>query len=71
MCVWLRETDAVNEYRLRVAAEATEVPTDWNVIGARIVEAAERACAIHIQLSGGRLTQQDIENLVEQSTTGG
>ena len=71
MCVRLWETDAVNEYRLRVAPEATEVPTDWNVIGARIIEAAERACAMHLNMTEGQLTLGEIEALAEQSLADG
>ena len=59
-----------NEYRLRTAAEAELVPTDWNAIGARIVEVAEQASAMHLRLSGGRLTEQDIEDLMLQATKG-
>ncbi len=71
MCVWLQETDAVNEYRLRVAPEATEVPTDWNVIGARIIEAAERACAMHLNMTEGQVTLGEIGALARQSLTDG
>lgn len=71
MCVWLRETDAVNEYRLRMAPEATEVPTDWNVIGARIIEAAERACVMHLNMTEGQVTLGEIEALAGQSLTDG
>ena len=40
----------MNENRLRLATEASSFPTDWSVIGARVIEAAELACAIHLQL---------------------
>ncbi len=59
-----------NECRLRTAAEAELVPTDWNAIGARIVEIAEQACVAHLRLTGGRLTEQDIENLLMQASKG-
>ncbi len=71
MCVRLWETDAVNEYRLRVAPEATEVPTDWNVIGARIIEAAERACVMHLHMTDGQLALGEIEALAGQSLVDG
>lgn len=61
----------MNEYRLRVAREATEVPTDWNVIGARIIEAAERACVMHLNMTEGQLTRGEIEALVGQSLADG
>ncbi len=57
-----------NECRLRTAEEAEFVPTDWNAIGARIVEVAEQACAAHLRVAGGRLTEQDIENLLMQAS---
>ncbi len=57
-----------NECRLRLATEAEFVPTDWNAIGARIVEVAEQACATHLRLTGGRLTAQDIEDLLMQAS---
>ncbi len=59
-----------NECRLRTAAEAELVPTDWNAIGARIVEVAEQACATHLRLTGGRLTEHDIESLLMQASQG-
>ncbi len=59
-----------NECRLRMAADAELVPTDWNAIGARIVEVAEQACATHLRLSGGRLTEQDIDDLLMQASKG-
>ncbi len=59
-----------NECRLRPAADAELVPTDWNAIGARIVEVAEQACATHLRLTGGRLTEQDIEDLLMQASKG-
>ncbi len=59
-----------NECRLRTAADAELVPTDWNAIGARIVEFAEQACATHLRLTGGRLTEQDIEDLRMQASKG-
>ncbi len=59
-----------NECRLRTAADAELVPTDWNAIGARIVEVAEQACATHLRLTGGRLTEQDIEDLRMQASKG-
>lgn len=61
----------MNEYRLRVAPEATEVPTDWNVIGARIIEAAERACAMHLNMTEGQVTLGEIEALAGQSLADG
>ena len=60
-----------NECRLRTAADAEWVPTDWNAIGARIVEVAEKACATHLRLTGGRSTDQDIEDLLMQASKGG
>ena len=65
-----REVWMNNECRLRTAAEAELVPTDWNAIGARIVEVAEQACATHLRLSGGRLTELDIEDLLVQASKG-
>ncbi len=57
-----------NECRLRTAPEAELVPTDWNAIGARIVEVAEQACAAHLRVTGGRLTEQDIAHLLMQAS---
>jgi hypothetical protein len=59
-----------NECRLPTAAEAELVPTDWTAIGARIVEVAEQACATHLRLTGGRLTEQDVEDLLMQASKG-
>ncbi len=59
-----------NECRLRTAAEADLVPTDWNAIGARIADVAEQASATHLRLTGGRLTEQDIEDLLMQASKG-
>ncbi len=60
----------INECRLGTAAEAEWVPTDWNAIGARIVEVAEQVCATHLHLSGGRVTELDIEGLLMQASRG-
>jgi len=65
-----REVWMNNECRLRAAAEADLVPTEWTAIGARIVEMAEQACVTHLRLAGGRLTGQDIEDLLMQSSKG-
>ncbi len=53
-----------------MAADAEVVPTDWNPIGARIVEVAEQAFATHLRMTGGRLREQDIENLLMQASKG-
>ena len=59
-----------NECRLPRAAEVERVPTGWTAIGARIVEVAEQACAAHLRLTGGRLTEQDVEDLLMQASKG-
>lgn len=61
-----RENGVVNENRLRVVPNAFAGATGLSAIGARIVEAAERACAMHMQVSGGHVSEQDIADLLRQ-----
>ena len=61
----------MNENRLRVVPDAFAGSTEPSVIGARIVEAAERACALHVQVSGSRASEQEIADLLRQIPAGG
>lgn len=61
-----RENRVVNENRLRVAPNTADGCTGLSAIGARIIEAAERACALHMPACGGRVTEQEITELLQQ-----
>ena len=56
----------VNQNRLHVVPNAFDGSTGLSGIGARIIEAAERACAMHMQVSGGHVSEQDIADLLRQ-----
>lgn len=61
----------MNENRLRVVSDAFDGSRGLSLIGARIVEAAERACAMHGQAFGGRVTEQETAELLRQASADG
>lgn len=66
-----RENRVVNENQLRVGPSAFDGAMNLSLIGSRIVEAAERACAMHGQVFGGRVTEQEIAELLRQTPADG
>lgn len=66
-----RENGVVHENQLRVVPDAFDGSMGLSLIGARIVEAAERACALHMQVFGGRVSEQEIAELLRQIPAGG
>ncbi len=61
----------MNEYRLRAGLSAGNDPTDWDAIGARIVEAAEQASAMHMQLVGGQVMPDEAKDFLRRISTDG
>ncbi len=66
-----RENGVVNENQLCVVPDEFGGPVDSSLIGARIVEVAGRACALRMQVSGGRVSEQEIAELLRQIPAGG